>query len=72
VTKLSPVRMVSLMMGVWLVSSALSNYLAGMLEGLLSAYNMPIYGFLILSSIGSGIVLLMLTPWLKKCMHGRD
>ena len=71
VTKLSPERMVSLMMGIWLVSTALSNYLAGRLEELLSVYSINLYAFLIISSIGSGLILLTLTPILKKWMHGR-
>jgi len=71
VTKLSPERFVSLMMGIWFVSSALSNYLAGRLEELLSVYQLNIYVFLIMSSIGAGILLLALTPLLNKWSHGR-
>ncbi|HOD41284.1 MAG TPA: hypothetical protein PKL57_12065 [Candidatus Wallbacteria bacterium] len=71
VTKLSPERFVSLMMGIWFVSSALSNYLAGRLEELLSIYQLNIYVFLIMSSIGAGILLLALTPLLNKWSHGR-
>lgn len=71
VTKLSPERFVSLMMGIWFVSSALSNYLAGRLEEILTAYHANIYLFLILSSIGAGLLLLALTPLLNKWSHGR-
>jgi POT family proton-dependent oligopeptide transporter len=71
VTKLSVPRMASLMMGVWFVSSAVANYLAGRLEELVTHYDLPVFAFLIASSIGAGVVLLALTPLLKKWMHGR-
>lgn len=71
VTKLSPLRLTSLMMGVWFLSSAVANYSAGVLEGFLHSFHVPLYGFLIFSSIGAGVILLMITPLLKKWMHGR-
>jgi POT family proton-dependent oligopeptide transporter len=71
VTKLAPPRVTSLAMGLWLFSSAVANYLAGILESLLTKVNVPIYGFLIVSSIGPAILLLALTPLLKKWMHGK-
>jgi POT family proton-dependent oligopeptide transporter len=71
VTKLAPARVVSLAMGLWFVSSAVANYLAGMLESILSDTHIPIYGFLVVASIGPAILLLLLTPLLKKWMHGR-
>ena len=71
VTKLAPPRVTSLAMGLWLFSSAIANYLAGILESLLAKVNVPIYGFLIVSSIGPALLLLALTPLLKKWMHGK-
>jgi proton-dependent oligopeptide transporter, POT family len=71
VTKLAPPRVTSLAMGLWLFSSAVANYLAGILESLLTKVNVPIYGFLIVSSIGPALLLLALTPMLKKWMHGK-
>lgn len=71
VTKLAPPRVTSLAMGLWLFSSAVANYLAGILESLLTKVNVPIYGFLIVSSIGPALLLLALTPLLKKWMHGK-
>lgn len=71
VTKLSPGRLTSMMMGVWFLSSAVANYSAGVLESFLATFNIPLYGFLIFSSIGAGVILLMITPLLKKWMHGR-
>ncbi|MCC6874089.1 MAG: peptide MFS transporter [Sandaracinaceae bacterium] len=71
VTKLAPARLGSLMMGIWFVSSAVANYFAGTLEHLVSQFHLPVYGVLIATSIGAGVILLVLTPLLKKWMHGR-
>jgi POT family proton-dependent oligopeptide transporter len=71
VTKLAPPRVTSLAMGLWLFSSAVANYLAGILESLLAKVHVPIYGFLIVSSVGPAVLLLALTPLLKKWMHGK-
>jgi proton-dependent oligopeptide transporter, POT family len=71
VTKLAPPRVQSLAMGLWLGSSAIANYLAGILESKLEAVHVPIYGFLIVSSVGPAILLMLLTPILKKWMHGK-
>jgi POT family proton-dependent oligopeptide transporter len=72
VTRLAPARVVSLAMGLWFFSSAIANYAAGVLEHVLEARHVPIYGFLVVSSIGPAILLLAMTPLLKKWMHGRE
>jgi proton-dependent oligopeptide transporter, POT family len=71
VTKLSPARTVSLMMGIWFGSTSIANYSAGTLEAFLHQFGIPLYGFLFVVPIGTGIMLLFLTPWLKKWAHGR-
>jgi len=70
VTKLSPARMVSLMMGVWFLSSAAANYLAGNLEAMIKDYNIPLYLFLIGSSFAAAVLLFALSPLLKRWMRG--
>lgn len=72
VTKLSPARMVSLMMGLWFLSSAVANKLAGELEGIVEKYHLSVYAVLVGSSIGAAIVLLLLVPVLKKWTHGAE
>jgi POT family proton-dependent oligopeptide transporter len=72
VTKLAPVRLGALMMGVWLAASAVANYLAGILESLLAGSAIPLYWFLVGSSVGAGVVLLLISPWLVRLMHGRE
>ncbi|NOZ87303.1 MAG: peptide MFS transporter [Deltaproteobacteria bacterium] len=69
VTKLSPARTVSFMMGIWFAASALADYMAGRLEEILTHFAIPLWPFLIASSCGAGLVLLALTPFLKKWMH---
>ncbi len=71
VTKLAPARLVAMMMGVWYMANFVANLLAGFLEEILKGYSFSIYGFLVASSIGAGVVLLMMTPLLTKLMHGR-
>ncbi len=71
VTKLAPPRVSSLAMGLWFFSSAVANYLAGTLESMLETVHVPIYGFLVVSSVGPALLLLALTPLLKKWMHGK-
>jgi proton-dependent oligopeptide transporter, POT family len=70
VTKVSPKRMVGLMMGVWFCSIGAASYLAGTLESLLADSGIPLYVFLVGSSIGAGVLLLLVRPLLKRWMHG--
>jgi POT family proton-dependent oligopeptide transporter len=87
ITKLSPPKMVGLMMGMWFLASAFGQYLAGIIGTLMaipeeSATGAPmnpieslkiytgIFNEITMVSIGCGILLLILTPFLKKHMHG--
>jgi POT family proton-dependent oligopeptide transporter len=72
VTKLSPARMVSLMMGLWFLSSAAANKLAGELEGIVEEYHLSVYAVLVGSSIGAAVVLQLLVPLLRKWTHGAE
>ncbi len=71
VTKLAPARLVALMMGIWYIANAVANYLAGTLEAMLASSKIPLYWFLVGSSLGAGFLLLALTPLIKKLLHGR-
>ena len=70
VSKLAPSRLAALMMGCWFTAIALANYLAGMLEHLIRDTGMPLYWFLVASSLGAGMLLLIISPLLKRLMHG--
>jgi len=71
VTRLAPMRIASLMMGVWFTAIAVANYLAGILESLLADSGLPLYWFLVGSSIGAGVLLLLLSPFIRRLMHGK-
>ena len=71
VTRLAPVRLAAIMMGLWFTANAIANYLAGTLESLLTGSSIPLYWFLVGSSLGAGLLLLLITPLLKYLMHGK-
>lgn len=84
VNKLSPVHLASLLMGVWFMSNAASNILAGKLATLLPTAEQPVHSFLgyqitsltdffTLFAVMAGIaavLLFCLCPLLKKMMQG--
>ena len=70
VTKLSPRKITSVMMGVWMASFALGNYLAATLESILETYEFDLYPFIAMLMMISGVCLLILTPILNKFMKG--
>lgn len=70
VTKLAPSQLAALMMGIWFTAMAVASYLAGTLEQLIAHSGIPLYWFLVGSSIGAGLILFALNPVLKKLMHG--
>ncbi len=69
VTKVAPARMVSMMMGMWFLSSFLGNYLSGWIGGF---YNvMPkeaFFGLLTVMGLGAGIVFFVIQKPLQKRM----
>ena len=72
VTKLSPQRIVSIMMGVWFASVAIGNLMAGLLENILQKYlpDMHLFVFLTFSTLIGGLLILALSPLLNKMMKG--
>lgn len=70
-SRLAPARLAGFLMGVWLLGVGLANYLAGILEALLKDSGVPLYWFLVGSSVGAGLALLALSPWLRRLAHGR-
>jgi POT family proton-dependent oligopeptide transporter len=71
VTKLSPVRIVGLMMGVFFLSNAAGNKIAGWAAGFLGA--MPIatlFGTVAAITLAASVVLFLMVPWIKKLMGG--
>jgi POT family proton-dependent oligopeptide transporter len=85
VTKVAPIRFISLLMGIWFVSSFIANLggglLAGQVENITSGQvQLPwnfggesnFYFLFVATSVGAGLLVLVASPWLKKLSRGRD
>lgn len=75
VSKLVPGRMIAIMFGIWYLAIAIGNKVAGTMGGMIdeitSKYSMSTF-FLIFTIIpmGLGVFVILLTPLMKKLMHG--
>ncbi|MEZ4986876.1 MAG: hypothetical protein R2795_17865 [Saprospiraceae bacterium] len=75
ISKLVPGRMIALMFGIWYIAIAIGNKLAGVLGGKIDAitaqYDMTTF-FLIFTvvPIGLGAIGILVSPLVKKLMHG--
>jgi proton-dependent oligopeptide transporter, POT family len=73
VTKLAPARYASLFMGLWFASSAVANLLAGLVVSLLALYGaLHFFTGIICIVAVLGIIILFMSKWLLKMMHGVD
>lgn len=86
ITKLSPGKLVGMMMGAWFLASAFGQFVAGKVGAMMAmptvdgestlppAESLAIYSGVFLDiayiSLGAGILILLLSPILKKWMHG--
>ena len=85
ITKLSPVRMISMMMGVWFLSSAMAQYAGGIVAQFASTEtvagqvlnpevslntSLKVFETIGVFGLGSAGVLLLLAFFLQKGMHG--
>ncbi|WP_380876407.1 peptide ABC transporter [Sphingomonas sp. DBB INV C78] len=85
ITKLSIVRIVGMMMGLWFLSISVAQYVAGMVAQVASVETVGgqvtnlkvsldtyvgVFWTIGLVSIGIGILLVLLSPVIKKWMHG--
>lgn len=81
ITKLSPKKIVAMMMGIWFFASAVGEFIAGKIGSLMSVpeavqnnavASMPYYADILnkiaIASVGIGILLWLLVPLLKKWM----
>ncbi len=76
VTKLSPPKLVSTMMGIWMGSWAAGNFVASQmkaisiwLQGALGR-EIQVFWLIAIQSAIIALILFILSPWLKKMMHG--
>ena len=66
VTKLAPVRVVGLMMGVWFLALSLGNFYGGQVAGLFTSFPLPkLFGYCFVSIAASGVILLLLVRPMK-------
>jgi proton-dependent oligopeptide transporter, POT family len=90
VTKAAPVRFVSLLMGIWFISSFIANLGGGLIAAQVEniekgtvklpwslgqgtgSIQADFFFLFVVSSIGSGILILILTPLLKKLMRNAN
>ncbi|MDO5655096.1 MAG: peptide MFS transporter [Flavobacteriaceae bacterium] len=75
VSKLSPKKFLGLIFGLWFASSAIANIVGSRLGGLIdkisTEYSMShFFGIFAVLPVAAGIILLLLSPLLKKMMHG--
>ncbi len=85
VTKAAPVRFVSLLMGIWFISSFIANLGGGLVAAKVEAIEKgelktpwqfggqaDFFFLFVATSIGAGVLILLLTPLLKKLIGGRE
>ncbi|HPF47464.1 MAG TPA: oligopeptide:H+ symporter, partial [Emcibacteraceae bacterium] len=83
VTKMSVAKIVGMVMGTWFLFMAVGNYMAGWISSLMGVSGhggssamldmdatMGVYSTIGIVSIGVGLFIFILTPLLKKGMHG--
>jgi POT family proton-dependent oligopeptide transporter len=71
VTKLAPVRIVGLMMGVWFLALSLGNFLAGLVAGFFDRFPLPqLFGAVALTTGLSALALALLARPVRSLMGG--
>jgi POT family proton-dependent oligopeptide transporter len=72
VTKLAPAKLVGLMMGAWFLATAAGNKLAGYLAGFFVSNNpwqlTKLYGGIAIGLLAAALILMILTPTIKRLM----
>ena len=87
VTKLTPIKIVGFMMGVWFLATASSEFIASILANIASVDTtngtapdlnlakqsyLTLFQYLFYTGIGFGLILLVFSPIIKRLMHGVD
>ncbi|MFW6277741.1 MAG: peptide MFS transporter, partial [Prolixibacteraceae bacterium] len=76
VTKLSPPKLISTMMGVWMGSFAAGNFVASQMKAIslqmeeLIGTEIQVFWLIAIQSGIIALILVALSPWLKRMMHG--
>ncbi len=68
-TKLAPVRIGGLMMGVWFLASSVGNYMGGRVAAFYESFALPtLFGAVAAFAIAAGLIMFALVPPIKKMM----
>jgi len=68
-TKLAPVRIAGLVMGIWFLATSVGNYIGGRVSGLYESFALPtLFGAVAAFSVVAALVMFALTPPIKKMM----
>jgi POT family proton-dependent oligopeptide transporter len=76
VTKLSPPKLASTMMGIWFGSTAAGNFVASQMKAIsihleeAMGREIQVFWLIAIQSLIIAVVIIILSPWLKKMMHG--
>lgn len=71
VTKLSPARYASMLMGAWFLANFVANKLAGQFAGMYDKINhVKFFMFPVATALGAALLLLVLRKYIKRWMHG--
>ena len=66
VSKVSPKKIASLMMGFWFLSSAVANFVAGKLPEILQSNNVDLFTFLSILSLLAGLLLFSISDLMER------
>lgn len=70
VTKLSPAKLVSTMMGVWMGSFAIGNFVASQMKAIVIKFDFPLFWFIAVETAIVSVILFAISPYLNKMMKG--
>lgn len=71
VTKLSPVKFISLFMGIWFLANSAAGWLAGKYSGKLDSMTLQqFFTWPVITAVGASLILLVLIKPINKWMHG--
>jgi POT family proton-dependent oligopeptide transporter len=73
VTRLAPLQLASLLMGVWFLANFAANWIAGQASALMDTFPSlrAFFAMFVISSAAAGLVLLAIAPFMRRLMHGR-
>ena len=66
VSKVSPKKIASLLMGFWFLSSAVANFMAGKLPSILQTNDIDLFTFLTVSSLLAGVILICISSFMER------